>query len=162
MAAGRCSAGHLAPAGRLAAATMLGDWSAGRQRHAARSSRVVLTRRTVPALASRKRKTAVAEPRRPAWQPASLQRSAAIIGRGCARSAASPWDTRRSARVHVDEFTHSTHTHVPLADHMHLDRNAVVIGDQLMVQLCVRGSDRAGPLTERDSDTGQVSEVFSH
>ena len=43
--------------------------------------------------------------------------------------------------MHVDEFTHSTHTHVPLADHMHLDRNAVVIGDQQMVQLCVRGCD---------------------
>ena len=37
--------------------------------------------------------------------------------------------------MHIDEFTHSTHTHVPLADHMHLDRNAVVIGDQQMVQL---------------------------
>ena len=29
MAAGRCSAGHLSSAGRLVAATMLGDWSAG-------------------------------------------------------------------------------------------------------------------------------------
>jgi hypothetical protein len=88
MAAGRCSAGHLAPAGRLTAATMLSGWSAGRSE----ASGAVFARRL----------------------------DASHGPRACMTQAQ---DSRGRA-----EFTHSTHTHAPLADHMHLDRNAVVIG----------------------------------